>query len=225
MDVPAYIARPYTFALVSDLHNEGFDPTLALIDDRQPDGILIAGDLIENVGAGGTRGLAFLSEASKRFPVFYGFGNHERFIKPEEYGRITKTGVTPLVGTWTHFGPFVIGGMPPVGAREPKTTAFLRAFSAAEGYRILLCHRPEWYMPYVRPYDIPLVCAGHAHGGQFRILGRGVFAPGQGLFPKYTEGLHDGRLLIGRGLGNHVIAPRLWNRPEVCMITLRPKPI
>jgi predicted MPP superfamily phosphohydrolase len=58
--------------------------------------------------------------------------------------------------------------------------------------------------------------SGHAHGGQWRIFGRGVFAPHQGLFPKYTSGLHDEKLLISRGASNNVpLIPRFFNPREV----------
>ena len=56
---------------------------------------------------------------------------------------------------------------------------------------------------------------GHAHGGQWRIAGRGIFAPGQGLFPKLTSGIHD-NLVISRGLSNTGnIVPRINNPAEI----------
>ena len=63
--------------------------------------------------------------------------------------------------------------------------------------------------------------SGHAHGGQWRIFGRGVFAPGQGLFPKYTSGIHDGRLVISRGLKKSGTIPRIFNSPELVIIDIK----
>ena len=69
-------------------------------------------------------------------------------------------------------------------------TAFLNRLPS--GYKILLCHHPEYID--LLPDSINLVLSGHAHGGQWRFYDpihrtwRGVFAPGQGLFPKLTEG-------------------------------------
>ena len=60
--------------------------------------------------------------------------------------------------------------------------------------------------------------SGHAHGGQWRIFGRGVYAPGQGIFPKYTSGVIDGRCVISRGLSNHTHVPRIFNPPELVMV-------
>ncbi|MBQ3816071.1 MAG: metallophosphoesterase, partial [Clostridia bacterium] len=58
------------------------------------------------------------------------------------------------------------------------------------GFHILLCHHPEYWEPLVHGRRIELTVSGHAHGGQWRIFGRGVYAPGQGLFPRYTSGLY-----------------------------------
>ena len=101
---------------------------------------------------------------------------------------------------------------------------FLDAFEQADGYKILLCHHPEYWT--VRPSmlasrRIDLTLSGHAHGGQIRLFGRGVFAPGQGLFPYYTAGLHrrgNNRLIISRGLANTTWVPRIANQPELVVI-------
>jgi predicted MPP superfamily phosphohydrolase len=46
-----------------------------------------------------------------------------------------------------------------------------------------------------------------------------VFAPDQGLFPKYTSGVHEGRLVISRGLSNTVTPiPRLFNSRELVVV-------
>jgi len=72
---------------------------------------------------------------------------------------------------------------------------------------------------------VDLVFAGHAHGGQFRFpfLG-GLFAPNQGLFPKYTSGVYteaDTSMVVSRGLSNSIIPVRVFNRPELVVVTLR----
>ncbi len=91
-------------------------------------------------------------------------------------------------------------------------------------YTIVLSHRPEYFETY-RNYEVDLYLTGHAHGGQVRlpVIG-GLYAPGQGTFPKYTSGLwEDGEttMVIGRGIGNAVEIPRIFNPPEINTIVLR----
>lgn len=101
---------------------------------------------------------------------------------------------------------------------------FLNDYSSKEGFKILLCHYPHYYYKHVQSTKIDLMLSGHAHGGQWRIFGRGVFAPHQGLFPKYTSGLHDGRHIISRGAVNNVKPiPRFFNPCEVLCINVKSK--
>ena len=219
------LTKTYRLALVTDLHNCPYRRLLAGLRVQKPDAVVIAGDLLGNFDTRGARSLAFLREVTQEFPVFYGLGNHERRLKPEDYPVIRETGATLLVNETAAFGELCIGGLAPDLVTQPDFIdethlAFAKAFSQTDGYRILLCHRPEWYFAGIRALDIPLVLSGHAHGGQIRLLGRPVFSPGQGLFPKYAQGMHEGRLIVSRGLGNHTICPRFFNAPELCMITV-----
>ena len=104
-----------------------------------------------------------------------------------------------------------------------------QAAAQAEGarYTILLTHRPEQPELYTL-LGFDLVLAGHAHGGQWRIPGvlNGLYAPDQGLFPRYAGGRYelDGTVMIvSRGLARESTrVPRFYNRPELVMIELKP---
>ena len=101
-------------------------------------------------------------------------------------------------------------------ANTKKNSAIRRS-----GYKVLLSHHPEYYPEYIKDLDIDLILSGHAHGGQLRFFGRGLFAPGQGLLPKYTSGIHDGRMIVSRGLANNAPPiPRLFNSKELIFIDL-----
>ena len=104
------------------------------------------------------------------------------------------------------------------GDQNEPNAEVLRHFAALGGVKLLLCHHPEYFMPYIRRTDIALTVCGHAHGGQWRFFGRGVYAPGQGLLPRYTAGVIENRCVISRGLGNHTRIPRICNRPELVII-------
>lgn len=94
----------------------------------------------------------------------------------------------------------------------------------SNNFTLLLSHRPE-YMDTYKTFGLDLVLSGHAHGGQVRIpfLINGLYAPNQGTFPKYAGGLYeeDGlHLIVSRGLSLNWLLPRVFNPPEVVVITL-----
>ena len=117
------------------------------------------------------------------------------------------------------FGEVYIGGWyDPAIVKEPER---LSALEREDGVRILLCHKPELYMKRMRSRTFDLTVAGHAHGGQIRLLGRGVYAPGQGLLPRYTRGVYNqGRLIVSAGAGNPSRMPRWFNPCEVLLIRM-----
>ncbi len=94
-----------------------------------------------------------------------------------------------------------------------------------DNYTILLSHRPEYYETYT-VYDFDLVLCGHAHGGQWRIPGilNGLYAPHQGIFPKYAGGRYEAEemtMIVSRGLARETTrVPRIFNRPELVMIDI-----
>lgn len=55
---------------------------------------------------------------------------------------------------------------------------WLHEFEKQEGFKVLLCHHPEYWAlqePYLKNQPIDLVLSGHAHGGQIRIGNHGLF--------------------------------------------------
>lgn len=106
---------------------------------------------------------------------------------------------------------------------------WLKSFTRQEGYKILLSHHPEYWclrQPMLCKRRIDLVLSGHAHGGQIRLFGRGLYSPGQGILPRYAGGVYQGRfgkMVVSRGTTNTVpTIPRLFNPPEVVVIECLP---
>ena len=104
-------------------------------------------------------------------------------------------------------------------------TAWIKQFEAEQGYKVLLCHHPEYWNlrePRLCEKKIDLILSGHAHGGQVRLFGRGAYAPGQGWMPKYTSGVFDGeygKMIVSRGLSNTASpVPRVSNLPEIVYV-------
>ena len=232
-------------AVLADLHDKPYDRILPILAREKPDIILIPGDLTEDLQPApdtvSRPGLGLLREAAKLATTFYAFGNHETgachgnlrhadridpnrvAVHPAWRAVIRESGAVLLDETWTTFHGLVIGGFGS-GLLNPGRVpdcGWIADFAKVPGYKLLLCHQPEYYDRYLRPYDIDLFVAGHAHGGQWRLFGRGVYAPDQPLFPKYTSGVHEGRLVISRGLANTASPiPRIFNPCEVVMIEI-----
>lgn len=90
-------------------------------------------------------------------------------------------------------------------------------------YNILLAHRPEKFHLY-SDLGFDLTLSGHAHGGQWNIpfIGR-IYAPSQGYFPKYTNGIYEEKqstMIVSQGLGNSSFPTRINNRLEIISIIL-----
>ena len=233
--VPAAVPAPLRLAVLADLHGRPPKGLWERVRALRPQALLLCGDTLHRpFGRERERGLACLRAAAGIAPVFCSLGNHETACPPA--GRaalcrdIRETGAVLLDNEAVRFGGLLIGGLPSPYAADAAgnacfiepDAAFLARFAAASGEKLLLFHHPELYAPYIRPLPIRLTVAGHAHGGQWQIGGRGIYAPGQGLLPALTGGLYEGRLLVSRGLGNPCHLPRFSNPPEVCCLTLLP---
>lgn len=215
------IDRPLRFAVVSDLHSDTFDDVLE--EFKHCDAVLMPGDLVDRHRKNNDNALRFLETVPEIVPVFYSIGNHERKYKHREkyLQQVKESRITLLDNESTNFHGVRIGGLSSAWG-EPDLV-FLNRFEQEDGYRLLLCHHPEVYRDYVAGRNIDLTLCGHAHGGQIQISGRGLYAPGQGLFPKLTHGLHDGgKMLISRGMTNGAKPriPRINNPCELIILNL-----
>ena len=236
------LPRGKRMALLTDLHAQSPRALLRELQRLSPDYILMAGDMLEALDGScdGINSEAFeaLSGAARIAPTFYCTGNHEdggvhserrkwreahsteRVYTEENLRKIRESGVHFLLDSYVVTDGIAFGGLASglilEGSRP--NLEFLSDFSELDAPKVLLCHHPEYYEPYIKQYPIALTVSGHAHGGQWRFFGRGVYAPGQGLFPKYTSGIHDGRFVISRGLKKTVIPPRIFNSRQIVII-------
>lgn len=239
--------KEYTFALVSDLHGTAIEEILRILQEIRPDYILAPGDIFEPLdGRNDTineNGFALLTACSKMAPTFLSEGNHENggvhswslkwklsgekkcVYTEENKKKLKQTGVTYLDNSFVEVDGLRIGGLSSglVLHKGKPDLSFLEGFCKTDAPKILLCHHPEYYPRYLRDLPLDLIVSGHAHGGQWRFFGQGVFAPGQGIFPRYTSGVHDGKLVIGRGMKPGGRIPRFFNPPEVIAIHVHNK--
>lgn len=238
-------------AVVSDLHSRPYEKVLEAIKTISPDMILLPGDIVEIAAGymdkRNQNGLKFLEEAAKIAPCYYCYGNHEIYYSHAKFGhrktpektlgdayyqRITNAGVNIINDIYKKLdfskktdifaGGLVCGrDMNPDFDTDKPDIKFLTDYKKVKGYKILLCHYPHYYEEYLKDLDFDLILSGHAHGGQWRFFGRGVYAPHQGIFPKYTFGIHDGRHIICCGSANNTAPiPRFFNPCEVLDIEI-----
>lgn len=226
----------FKIAQISDFHDsefgDGNSDILDILITQQPDIIVITGDFVDSRRTNTERSLAFAEEAVKIAPCYYVTGNHEsRLNDSGVYDGFEKSlkdaGVTVLRDNSTEIArgdaKIRVTG---VDELNPDMEEFLTIKNLGDDtvFDVVLSHHPEFFDAY-KDSGADLFFCGHAHGGQFRFpLIGGVFAPGQGFFPKYDDGVYTENgttMVVSRGLGNSVIPLRINNRPEVVIAVLR----
>ena len=219
------IVHPLTLAVCPDFHNGKAGPVLTAC--QGVDAILIVGDLVDRHAKrtnGYDNAVRFLNEAPDIAPTFYSIGNHDRLLpcREEYWPHVERSRVTVLNDRFVEFGGIVLGGL--TSRRDGPESGWLSDMAAQEGFKLLMCHHPEYFQQHIAPFDIDLTLAGHAHGGQVRIGKQGIYSPGQWLFPKLTSGFYyQDRLLVSRGVTNATWAPRINCACEIIMLHLEPE--
>lgn len=226
-------------AVITDLHSNliGEDQAdlMSLIDNQFPDVIFLVGDIVDEKLPQSQAEL-FLDQIVAKYPTYYVTGNHESYTKRGEQVKqmIEAKGIEVLAQESSLFTynetTLQITGIDDPTFLPPDIALFEAMHNHQSGpyVNVLLAHRPELIEDYLAyPFDI--IFSGHAHGGQWRIPGliNGLYAPHQGLFPKYAGGEYNfnhTKLIVSRGLENQKLdhIPRFYNRPEVVIVDFLP---
>lgn len=233
----------FVIAQISDLHNKEFGTgqkkLLQKLQSISPDLIVVTGDLVDSRRYCLAPALQFADGAVQIAPVYYVPGNHEARLTqfPEIKRSLIRAGVHVLENEKEDI--FVGDScIPLLGVRDPafarsgsvpqnkpaELEKILAQWSLQNPFQILLSHRPERFSLYAEN-RMDLVFTGHAHGGQIRLpFTGGLFAPNQGFFPRYTSGSYTrGKttMYVSRGMGNGLFPVRVFNRPEIVVVTLQ----
>lgn len=248
-EVDCGIGKDINVVHLSDLHGKEFgknnEKLKRLILKEKPHLVVATGDMIDSSLKNMEGVIDFLSDLSKCVKVVYISGNNEQRCKKAEYifESLKSKGVIVLRNeiitlSLSRVKVNILGMFEkPKGdlhsslkkingsyAYEDSHKLFKR-LESLEGLKIVLSHYPELFEVEYSKYDFHIMFSGHAHGGQFRIpiVKRGLIAPGQGIFPRYTEGMHGNKnkLIISRGLGNSTKITRLFNRPEIVKVKIK----
>lgn len=246
--VSGRITRPVRIAVLADLHasrcGSGQRTLIDAVDAQKPDLVVIPGDFFDDFTSD-ENAEAALRGLAGRYPCYYTTGNHECWTGDEFFMRkmalLEKYGVKRLRGAPE---TILVGNcrLNVAGVDDPDASRICCVDGGYDGFdaqldrarpenglfTLLISHRPEAFSRYAaRGFD--LVLCGHAHGGQWRIPGllNGVYAPNQGLFPKYAGGLYRAGstvMIVSRGLTRlSEGVPRFYNRPELVVVDLVPE--
>lgn len=225
---------------LSDLHGKEFGKgnarLIRKVSSLLPDIIVITGDWIDKETKDLGSPAQTMKELTEIAPVYYVPGNHE-YWNTDLDGWLAELDERGLEMLQNEMVTFTIKGIDinilgldeshaAPGSNESK--GLFSDLEKMEGIKLVLAHYPENFaLIGERSYEhhsFDLLLTGHAHGGQIILpfIG-GLISPGEGLDPKYYEGMHEGknsRMIISRGLGNSIIPIRIFNRPEIVVLDL-----
>ena len=226
---------------LSDLHGAVFGPDnedlTAAVAAEEPDLIVLTGDLLDRFRETPHSYAAALGAACAAIaPTYFVTGNHEWALGdvPALKEALRSAGVTVLSNEYVVLerggDRLVLAGIDdPNGYADQKTPAELaeeiRAAFGPEMPWLLLAHRNTRFASEYSRLGASLVLSGHGHGGMIRLpFTDGLISTDRTLFPSYTDGFYEANgaaVFVSRGLGNSGPSFRLFNRPEVAVLTLR----
>ena len=226
-------------AVLSDLHGAEFGENnqelFTAVAQESPDYIVYLGDL-EDHYRGPAAGYAETVAAGLTAiaPTYYVTGNHEWGIGdvPALKETLAAHGVSVLSNQFVPLernGDIIVlaGIDDPNGYADQKTPEEVAAevyAACGDPFWVLLAHRNDHFASQYSFLGADLVVSGHGHGGIIRLpFTDGLLSTDRTFFPSYTAGLYEENgscLFTTRGLGNSGSTLRLFNRPEVAVLTL-----
>ena len=225
---------------LSDLHGALFGEDnrdlLKVVAKNRPDYIFLTGDLLDQYRATPHSYAVSLGGALADIaPTYFVTGNHE-WALPDVPGlkrALEVAGVQVLTNEYTVLARdgdnAVLAGVDdPNGYADQKTpeevAEEVRA-AFADPFWILLAHRNNYFEDAYCRLGADLVISGHGHGGLVRLpFTDGLVSVERTFFPPYTAGFYQAggaHLFVSRGLGNSGRTFRLFNRPQVAVLTLK----
>ncbi|NTW96824.1 MAG: metallophosphoesterase [Erysipelotrichaceae bacterium] len=224
----------YKIVQVSDLHNASFGKNqrklISSIKAEDPDLIVFTGDMVGSWIPDYQNALILIREAIKIAPVLVVDGNHDARLKTYPIQKQAMIDAGAIILEDESYPITIIdSSIQILGLKErfkvKDRASPIKDLVDSDTFSLLLAHHPENFLDYVQA-KVDLVLVGHTHGGQFRFFDQGIYSPDQGLFPKYSDHLitqDSTSMIISRGLGESVLPLRLYNGPELVIITLRAK--
>lgn len=233
-------AKPIRLLHLSDLHLERLTrreaKVLALIDEAQPDLIVITGDYLNLSYTQNPEAIVtvreFLAKIKAPFGVYATLGSPPvdvATVAPHHFAntdiQLLRHDAIDLDLGDDRFLTIMGSDCSHDMAYDRVQFAELMAKADTAYTRILLYHSPE-LMPTVKQHDVTLFLCGHTHGGQVRMPLYGAIMTSACTGKQYEMGRYDENgttLYVSRGIGlEGMCAPRirLLCPPEMTLVTL-----
>lgn len=232
---------------LTDLHGRRYGgenkDLLSRIRKEAPDLIVLSGDMLTSKpDAEFAESIRLHRAFCQIAPVYAAPGNHEKKMSLPESGmqgafedyrrKLENAGVTWLSNTSSDVNPSVrVTGL---DIDFPYYNKIHRIFYPPEQmkkdlaspdekrFNIILAHNPRFFKTYAS-FGTDLVLSGHYHGGAVRLGRLALISPQFRLFPRYSRGLYRigaSQMIVSAGCGSHKVNLRLFNRPEIVVITI-----
>lgn len=221
---------------------------ISKVDEINPDIVAITGDMV-NDDFDYSSFQCIINKLIKKYKIYYIIGNHEQNVMVKNYSEfnnmiegIKSSGVNILsnekvnvnIGTeyinlyGMHMDLKYYRNLIKKESRgidfTIKDMEELIGRCNKERYNVLLSHNPIYFDTYSK-WGADIVLTGHMHGGMIKLpFFGGVFSPEHKFFPKYYQGIYkngNSIMNVNRGLGRGSFCIRLFNKPEISVITLR----
>ena len=232
-----------TIVQLTDLHGAEFgENNQDLIDQVRalsPDYIFLTGDLLDRFRETPHSYAVDLGAALAAIaPTYFVTGNHEWALPhvPDLKDGLEAAGVTVLDNRFVTLDrggdQILLAGVDdPNGYADQKTPEELAQEvreAWGDGFWLLLAHRNDRFLRQYSLLGADLVISGHGHGGMIRLpFTDGLISTDRTLFPSYTAGFYEengSTAFVSRGLGNSGPSFRLFNRPQIAVLTLEREP-
>lgn len=238
----------YKILQLSDLHNASYGKNniklLKKIREINPDIIVMTGDMVSSNSKNFDNFYNFAKEVSTEYTTYYIMGNHELRLPKKQQTKILENlktfgikildnkninieknnehinlyGLHQPVSTYKN----VLKGNLDTSFTVKNMKNLFPSIDTTK-FNILLSHSPFEFDVFEN-WGADLILSGHVHGGLIRLPFIGGFlSPERSFFPEYDSGeyyLGNSKMIVSRGLGNGTINIRVFNNPEICVITL-----
>lgn len=230
---------------LSDLHSKSFgndnEGIIKKINNVDPNIIVMTGDMRTNAPEdNGEVLITILGKLNRKYPVYYITGEHEEGKYYEDENKYLEKGTKESYENRLEvFGVTVL---------NDKKFQIMHGDSAINIYglkarlngsleledrlvnpileevNILLAHIPDYFNEYA-DWGADAIFSGDTHGGIIRLPFIGGLISSRGtFFPEYDGGVYErdnSTMIVSRGLGNYGINIRVFNRPEIIVVTLK----